>query len=178
MRSWRVKQWKKFWENKIKHQDVWFDWFFVSKIYYEMYICLRVIFSVMRILSLLLLFVFFFSSSALVHASSMNIFSHGGQVSHMYHGIDDHGCCADHKHDEIDKTWSCIEDCLWDYDDIVSASYPLREDKVVVDIDRYQRLWEYEDTPYEDVFCGDCTRWPPTCFSPYSDYVGITVLHL
>ena len=131
----------------------------------------------MRLLSFLFIFIFFFSSSSLVHASSMDTFSHSDEESHdvgYYH----HWDCDEAINKDLDNTWSCIEDCIGEYDDILTSHYNLL---YINEYDREPisyRKRDYKELPHEDVIIAYIDKRIPYCLtiSPYPEYVGITLM--
>ena len=146
---------------------------------------IRMVIYMNKILSLISLFIFFFSSSTVVHAITMWDFPYNKQNFHngeTHNSTSTHDC---HSHNNNSKRtteqWSCIEHCLDSYDTILSLHNKIVQEKIFIRNQNNKLFSEYNKVQkYGIVDNTTYTRWPPLWLlvTPYKRYVWITLMLL
>lgn len=130
-----------------------------------------------KLLSLWIIGICVFTSSLLVHASSMDFLpvdtdssQDNAHVSHDF-SSQEHDCC-----DEDTQSQDCIEHCIGEYDHSIVSVFSLPSKSEIFLGNDY--VFSCDVEVHQEPIDIRYATGPPPCYdiTPYPDYVGITVM--
>ncbi len=95
------------------------------------------------------------------------------------HELSDNRCCDEKTNHNNNRTWSCIEHCIGDYDNIIGQTNKVTSKEID---DKEQQHIANQFEPFINKWDTSTDqhklRWPPQniSFSPYKKFIGTTIL--